>query len=332
MDISCAFATSQQTPEHIVAAERLGYRRAWCYDSPALYPDMWMVLALAAERTSRIGLGPGVLVPSLRHPMVNAAATAGLTELAPGRVALGVGSGFTGRLALGQRPMPWRDVEKYVRALRALLRGQDVEWDGAATRMLHGNGFGAARPVEVPLLIAASGPKGLKVAGGLADGVFTTAGFLPDARPLPWHAHLAYGTVIQDGEDPAGDRVLQAAGHALAVAYHGRYELGGRAAVERLPGGPAWLEVVEAVPAPIRHLAIHEGHLVTPNAADRKAWAAGGSAALERLTLSGTTTKIRERLDALAATGVTELVYQPAGPDIEHELTNFAHAASLQQR
>src|ERR1700730_3640473 len=53
MDISCAFATSMDTPDHIAEAERLGYVRAWCYDSPALYPDVWMVLALAAARTRR---------------------------------------------------------------------------------------------------------------------------------------------------------------------------------------------------------------------------------------------------------------------------------------
>src|SRR3954463_3470855 len=73
MDISCAFATGLDTADHIALAEDLGYRRAWCYDSPGLYPDVWMVLARAAERTERIGLGPGVLVPSLRHPMTNAA-------------------------------------------------------------------------------------------------------------------------------------------------------------------------------------------------------------------------------------------------------------------
>src|SRR5438874_4383426 len=107
MEISCSFATSLDTPEHIVLAERLGYRRAWCYDSPALYPDVWMTLARAAERTSRIELGPGVLVPNLRHVLTNAAAVATLVALAPRRVVVGVGSGLTARLALGQRPLAW---------------------------------------------------------------------------------------------------------------------------------------------------------------------------------------------------------------------------------
>src|SRR3954464_3041145 len=61
----------------------------------------------AAHRTERIGLGPGVLVPSLRHPMVNAAATANLAALAPGRVAVAFGTGFTGRRAMGYRAIPW---------------------------------------------------------------------------------------------------------------------------------------------------------------------------------------------------------------------------------
>jgi 5,10-methylenetetrahydromethanopterin reductase len=78
MKISAQFATSLDSPEHIAIAERLGYARAWLFDTPQQSPDVWMMLALAAERTERIGWGPGVLVPALRHPMVNAAGAAAL--------------------------------------------------------------------------------------------------------------------------------------------------------------------------------------------------------------------------------------------------------------
>ena len=93
MDISCAFAPVPDTPDHIALAERLGYRRSWVYDTPASQLDVWMTLARAAERTRRIELGTGVLIPSLRHVMVTAAAIAGLVALAPGRVNVGIGSG-----------------------------------------------------------------------------------------------------------------------------------------------------------------------------------------------------------------------------------------------
>src|SRR4051794_21586409 len=226
IEISCALATSMDTPDHVVAAEELGFARAWCYDSPALYPDVWMQLGRAAERTSRIGLGPAVLVPSLRHPMTNAAAIATLVELAPGRVEVAIGSGFTGRYTLGLKPMRWADVEEYVRVLRALLAGEVATWDGASVRMLHPPGFGAARPIDVPILIGAEGPKGTAVARAVGDGVFAAA--VPNASAAGGrHALLQFGTVLLDGEPPDSPRAQEAAGHAVAVAYHGMYERGG---------------------------------------------------------------------------------------------------------
>src|SRR4029453_8754502 len=110
IELSCAFARSPESHEHARLAESLGYRRAFFFDSPALYPDVWVQLCRAAERTERIGLGPGVLIPSLRHPMTNAAAIATLAGLAgTERVVVGVGSGFTGRMAMGQRAMRWHE-------------------------------------------------------------------------------------------------------------------------------------------------------------------------------------------------------------------------------
>lgn len=322
MEISCAFATSLDTPDHIAIAERLGYRRAWCYDSPVLYPDVWVTLARAAERTQRIGLGPGVLIPRLRHVMVNAAAIATLVALAPGRVVAGVGSGFSGQLALGQRPMPWRDVEAYLRALRALLRGEEVEWEGAIIRMGHPPAFGAARPIEIPLLVAVAGPKGLAVARELGDGIFSTnprGGF-------PWSAQLTYGTVLDPGEDPGSERALAAAGYAVALRYHARYDLRGRGDLADLPRGEEWQQRVEALPARTRHLAVHDRHLIALNDIDQ------GIVTGEILAASGLATDAngwRIRLAESERAGVTEIVYQPAGPDIERELTAFAAVAGF---
>src|SRR5215216_3943182 len=192
MEISCAFPTALDSPDRIALAEELGYDRAWLYDTPQQSTDVWITLALAAQRTERIGLGPGVLVPSLRHPMTNAAAVATLAGLAPGRVAIAVGAGFTGRMTLGQRSLPWREVRAYIAALRALLRGEEVEWEGAMMRMLHPAGFAPPRPIAVPLLVGADGPKGLAVARELGDGVFTAGGVAAEAG-VSWVARLTFG-------------------------------------------------------------------------------------------------------------------------------------------
>jgi 5,10-methylenetetrahydromethanopterin reductase len=329
MEISCAFATSSDTPAHVQLAETLGYRRAWLYDSPALYPDVWMILTRCAERTSRIGLGPGVLVPSLRHPMVNAAAIAELAGQAPGRVAVAIGSGFTGRFSLGKRPMPWRQVAEYTGCLKTLLVGETAEWDGARIRMMHPSGFGARRPITVPILIAADGPKGLAVAAEHGDGVFSAGVPQPDAaNAAEWRALLAFGSVLDEGEELTSPRVVDAVAPGAVVMYHAMYERGGAAAVDALPGGRGWREAVEAHPANERHLAIHEGHLVKANPRDEP-YVADLIPMASAGALTGTAEQVAARVRDLAAVGVTEVAYQPAGSDIERELRAFASATGI---
>jgi 5,10-methylenetetrahydromethanopterin reductase len=327
MEISFATPTTMDSPEHVAIAEELGYRRAWFYDTPQQSPDVWMALALAAERTERIGLGPGVLVPSLRHPMVNAAGTAALEALAPGRVVISFGTGFTGRRAMGiPRPIKWAYMEAYIRAFRGLLRGETVEWEGARMRMLHQPGHAAPRPVEVPVLIGAQGPMGAAVAAELADGVFTVSAVPDFAKDFDWVPHLCWGTVLDDGEALESDRVRAAGGPGTVVALHGVYEYSGP--VAEMPGGAAWLAEIERAPEAERHLVVHERHCVGLNAADDAAWDAGAHGLLKAVTVTGTPDEIRERLATLEEQGATEIVYQPAGPDIRRELERFMEAAS----
>jgi 5,10-methylenetetrahydromethanopterin reductase len=319
LELSCAFATGLETPEHVRIAEELGYRRAWLYDSPALYPDVWVQLCRAADKTRRIGLGPGVLVPSLRHPLANASAIATLVAAAGvERVAVGIGAGFTGRMAMGQRPVPWTRVARYVHALRALLRGEEVEWDGAAIRMLHRDGFAPGRPIEVPIVVAAAGPKGIGVARELADGVF--------GAPVPisgfrWSIVLAFGTVLRDGERADAPRVLGAAGHAGAVLFHWALE---HDRLDMVPRGAEWAAAYAHVPPAGRHLALHDGHLCAVNEIDRP-FVTG--ALLGQIGAALPPDAWRARLADLAQAGATEVGYQPAGPDIPGELEAFARMA-----
>jgi len=330
MDISCAIATSLATPSHVQLAEELGYERAWLYDSPAVYPDVWMILAQCAERTGRIGLGPAVLVPSLRHPMVNAAAIATLDARAPGRVAVAVGTGFSGRLAIGERPMHWNDVALYVRVLRALLKGEEAQWQGKTLRMLHTRNFAAPRPLEVPILIAVAGPKGLAVAAELGDGVFTVGVPRPEAASFTSRQVLLnFGTILDEGEVITSPRVFHSLAASAAVLFHGAYESGGAKSVDALPGGRAWRESIEALPVASRHLAVHSGHLVEANEHDREH--VNELMELVRIrSFTGSPHEVRAQLEALSKCGVTEVAYQPAGPNLERELRAFASAVRLE--
>jgi 5,10-methylenetetrahydromethanopterin reductase len=150
-------------------AETLGWDAAWQPDSQLRRRDTYVLLAAAARATERITLGPLLANPVNRHPTVTASSIATLDELAPGRVLLGWGVGDTAVRLAGLRPARVKELEASTRLMRALLDGEAVE-------------VGAARPARlphhrpVPIWIAAGGPRTLRMAGGVADGVFIRVG------------------------------------------------------------------------------------------------------------------------------------------------------------
>jgi len=326
MQVSCAFPTTLDSPQNAVIAEGLGYERVWVYDTPQNSPDVWMTLGLIADKTERVGIGPGVLIPSLRHPMVNAAGTAALVAMAPGRVAVSFGTGFSGRRAMGYGAITWAFMEEYIRAFKGLLSGEIIEWEGARMQMLHPDGSASPRPVEVPVLIGALGPKGMKAAHEHGDGLYATLQVPDGAKEFPWVSFLMWGTVLDEGEAVSSERVRLAAGPGWALAYHGAYEFAGPDAVRDIPSGKEWMAVVEKTPEDERHLAVHVQHCVGMNDADQAAWDAGGHAMVEQVTVTGSAEQVRGRADELAEQGVTEIVYQPCGPDVARELDRFIGA------
>ena len=262
--LACAFPPSTDLPRLAQVAESLGYERVWVYDSPALYGDVWVAIQRAAEATERIGLATGVAVGFLRHVMVTASAIATIEELHPGRLTFAIGTGYTGARAMGQQPMRWPDLDAYVRQLHALLGGDVVEIDGARARMIHSPGYGPARPVEVPLLVAPMGPKGFSYAAQLTvddviEGVIVATPPPPPPEGRRWDpcAMLCSGTVLEPGEDHTTARVIDATASMYGTGVHGIWEMA-PAAVPTLPGGAEWLAELEATyPEADRHWAVH---------------------------------------------------------------------------
>lgn len=326
MKISCAFPPVPETPDHIVLAESLGYETAWVYDTPALQLDCWMTLALAAVRTDRIQLGPGVLIPSLRHPMTTAAAIATLVGLVgQDRVVVGAGTGFTGRRAMGQKPLSWKHFPSMVDDVRALLRGEDVEVDGEMARMLHWPGQAVERPIEVPWIMGVNGPRGLRAAADADCGVFTS-------RPRPDADYggidnvvmLGFGTILDDDETVDSERVITTAGPGVAVAYHAFLEQSD-ARLEGFPNAARFLELANELPEDTRHLDLHAGHLTHLNPIDEQV-ITGEAMHITPLTCHAH--ELPGRLEALANQGITEMSFQPMG-DVERELRTFASAAGI---
>jgi 5,10-methylenetetrahydromethanopterin reductase len=322
MEIGTVFATSMDTPEHIRVAEELGYEYAFVYDSPAIYPDPWVVLTQAAERTSRIRIGVGVITPRLRHLVANAGAAATLHTLAPGRVDLGVGAGFTSQAMLGKKPARWADVEEYVLGLRTLLAGEELEWDGQIVALRHGARSGVRLPAAVPLWVAAHGPKGYAVAERVADAVLTNLGHgsANVVSGLNRVFLLHYGTVLEGGESLGSERVLEAAGPAAALHLH----LGSEGAVGDLEECASFHEKLGEIDERRRHLAMHRGHLIEVTDLERPFLT---PAVIKRSTGTGTADEFREQLAAMERAGATGVLYGPMGPDIPNELRKFAEIA-----
>ncbi|MCV7444447.1 LLM class flavin-dependent oxidoreductase [Mycobacterium paraense] len=327
IDVSVALPPSFESAQNIVAAEKLGYRRAYLYDTPFAGGDVWLGLHRAAERTTTIELGPAVLIPTQRHPLVNAAETVSLHRRAPGRVVTSFGTGFSSRAAIGQPPIRWSYMEAYIRAYQALLAGEVVDWEGAAIKLMLTSAQSEVLPLRIPLLVAATGPKGAGVAKRLgADGVISMFNVVPGQRDFARAVVATMGTVLDDGQDLAGEEVRLSVGASWAAAYHYVYTTQGADALRQMPGGSAWLEVIEHVPQRLRHLHIHQGTMVEMNDADLAAWHAGGYASVPSVTLTGSADAVANAVAAMAQAGATEVIIEPSGPAIVRELDRFIAA------
>jgi 5,10-methylenetetrahydromethanopterin reductase len=174
--------------------ETLGWDAALQPDSQLRRRDTYVLLAAAAQATERITLGVLLANPVNRHPTVTASSIATIDELAPGRTILVWGVGDTAVRLAGLRPARVKELEASTRLMRALLDGQDVE-------------VGAARPARlphprpVPIWIAAGGPRTLRMAGAVADGVFIRVG--THAANIKTAIDLIRAGAADAGRDPS---------------------------------------------------------------------------------------------------------------------------------
>ena len=196
--LACLLAPGPQTVEHALLAESLGYDRVWLADSPALWQDIWARMALVAEHTHRVQLGTAVLIPSLRHVVTQAAAIATISDIAPGRLTVGLATGFTGRAALGQhKRLPWAVVKRYVQQLRGLLHGEQVEVDGALCQLIPSRGSCPSGPSACPFSWRL---RPARVPGGPRGGRRHHQPWAPPGADFPECIQSAWGTVLADGE------------------------------------------------------------------------------------------------------------------------------------
>lgn len=248
MRFAAAAAPNMSDWKLFVEAEQLGFDSAWVPDSQMIWSDTFVVLALVAANTSRIRVGTGVAIAPTRLAPVTAHAIASINQIAPGRTFLGIGSGHTSMRAMGFKTMKGPAFRDYLRVVRALLHGEEVDYtlDGE-TRPIHflhaGQGY-IDTEHPVPIYVAADGPIALKAAGAYGDGRVSgldptparmvhslaiarqgaaEAGrMLPDEFPA---AAMVSACVLKPGEGMTADRVIDQVGATVVSVMHMWYEL-----------------------------------------------------------------------------------------------------------
>jgi 5,10-methylenetetrahydromethanopterin reductase len=172
-------STNVQNHEDIISVvklgEDLGYESAWFSDR---LRDTFVTLSMCAVKTNRIKLCSGVVNPFNRHPVITARAIAAVDDVSRGRAVLGIGVGNHYEVAnnLGYDPsMGYERVKETAMIARRLFGGDWVDFDGKFFKITNVKLGVSCRP-DIPIYIAASGNKILKVAGEVADGVIIPYG------------------------------------------------------------------------------------------------------------------------------------------------------------
>lgn len=148
--------------------EELGYHSMWVPDE-RLLRNVYVALATIAGATERIGLGPGVTNPYTRNPAHTAAAIATIDELSGGRATLAFGAGGGLETYGIRREHPLGRLREAIQIVRGLLAGERVAFEGRFFDMRDAKlDFEVRR--QVPVYLAARGPKILELAGEVADG------------------------------------------------------------------------------------------------------------------------------------------------------------------
>ncbi|MEK7872487.1 MAG: LLM class flavin-dependent oxidoreductase [Chloroflexota bacterium] len=159
--------------EYIKVADTCGFWGLGIGDSQSIYPDVYVRMTIAAMTTQNLRLGTWVTNPLTRHPAVTAGAIASVDQVSGQRAFLGIGTGDSAVFNLSLKPSTVAYLEDYIRAVNEMQARGETQWQGKTIKL-------SIAKRRVPVYVAASGPRTLRMAGRVADGVIIGTGVLPE--------------------------------------------------------------------------------------------------------------------------------------------------------
>jgi 5,10-methylenetetrahydromethanopterin reductase len=138
-----------------------------------------VMIGAAGPATSRVRLSTAITEPLTHHPVMAATAASALQELCSGRFILTYATGDSIAKRLGRPPATISHLRDHVLAVRELLAGREADFQGR--RCFLSAGSVRWEGCDVPLWLSAAGPRALRLAGEIADGILANVGLAPDA-------------------------------------------------------------------------------------------------------------------------------------------------------
>jgi probable F420-dependent oxidoreductase len=183
-------------------AESAGFSYGWIFDSHVIWMEPFPLLTLMASNTKNMRLGTCVTNPAVRDVTVSSSLFATLNVLSHGRMQLGIGRGDSSRRVLGKKPTTLENLEEFVRIFRELNNAKSVDLHGVSTR------FPWAKAGVPPVWVAGYGPKALRTAGRIGDGVILQ---FADPDLIEWCLGFVREGAREAGRDPKKIEVMAAA-------------------------------------------------------------------------------------------------------------------------
>ena len=301
------FDHMSDTLEVVREAEKAGANQIWMAEHMG-YREAVVACMAYAMSTDAATVIPTAVSPYLWHPTPTAMSLATLADVAPGRVGVAVGVGnplFLGESGI-EPVKPVRAVREFVECLRALWTGEAVTYDGEFFRLSGARmTFSPSHPI--PIYIAATRERMLRLTGRIADGVVLSGGLSV--------AHIRYSLgQMADGARAAGRDPAELRNAAF---LYFSVSADGREAVDYLRGRLAFLFRNHTMADNIRSSGLPIDHEAIIDAVARRDMALAKRLvpddAVDAFAVGGTPRNCRDRLAAYLGTGVTEPVIQISG-------------------
>ena len=290
--------------------EDWGYDYIWLADE-RFFREIYSCLTLCALNTKKIQIGVCVTDTYSRHPALTAMAIATLDEISEGRAVLGIGAGVSGFGELGiDRARPALAIREMVGLVRKLMTGENVDFQGRMVQFNHGAlNFTPVR-ADLPIYVASNAPRGLQVAGELADGAIVSG--CAEEPSIDYAKGLIAKGTRKVGRDLAEIDLVARLNCCVSTDGQGARNSIRTATIRSLPGHlnfvtAAGIEVAPDLAASLSQMGYTHDDATLADMARRVP-----DHIIDAMTLAGTPEEVAQRVGRIVRRGVNQILVRPS--------------------